>query len=131
MEVSGMAGSEEPTETSLDIGAILDAALATKTPKGRRQTKTEQLREQRKKIAALRMKGFTLVEVAEMVGASKDTLRQALRKPTKTKKKTAANRAKPSTGQTTNSADEPGTASGVPRVVPPVRKRKFPSSDDL
>ena len=126
-----MADSAEPMETSLDIGAILDAALATKTPKGRRQTKTEQLRQHREKIAALRMKGFTLVEVAEMVGASKDTLRQALRKPTKTKKKTAANSAQPSTGQTTKGADDPGTASGVTRVVPPGRKRKFPSSDDL
>jgi lambda repressor-like predicted transcriptional regulator len=126
-----MAGSEGATEASLDIGAILDRALETAEPKGRRPTKTQQLREQRAKITALRAKGFTLVAIAEMVGASKDTLRQALRTPTKTKKKMAAHAARPRTGQGTTEAPSGDGTTVAPKVVLPGRKRKFPSGDDL
>jgi lambda repressor-like predicted transcriptional regulator len=130
-----MAGLEGATEPGLDIGAILDKALQAETPKGRPPTKTQQIREQRVKIAALRKKGYTLVDIAAMVGASKDTLRQALRTTKKTKKKMAARAAQPSASRTTRDETTAKTAAKVvpakPNVVPLGRKRKFPSNDDL
>jgi lambda repressor-like predicted transcriptional regulator len=130
-----MAGSEGATEPVLDVGAILDKALQAETPKGRPPTKTQQLREQRVKIAALRKKGYTLVDIAAMVGASKDTLRQALRTTKKTKKKMAAHAAQPSAGRTTasetNATTTVKTTRAEPKAVPPGRKRRFPSSEDL
>lgn len=84
-----MAESKKATETSLDMGAILDEALQDETFKGRRLTKTQQIREQRGKIAELRKRGYTLVDIAKMLGVSKDTLRQALLAAKKTKKTAA------------------------------------------
>jgi lambda repressor-like predicted transcriptional regulator len=81
-----MARSKEDNETILDMGAILNEALQDETFKGRRLTKTQQIREQRGKIAELRKRGYTLVDIAKMVEVSKDTLRQALLVPKKTKK---------------------------------------------
>ena len=81
-----MAESKRATETSLDMGAILDEALQDETFKGRRLTKTQQIREQRGKIAELRKRGYTLVDIAKMLEVSKDTLRQALLAAKKTKK---------------------------------------------
>jgi DNA primase len=85
-----MARSKKDNEKSLDMGAILDEALKDETPKGRRLTKTQQIREQRGKIAELRKRGYTLVDIAAMVGVSKDTLRQALLVPKKTTTQTDA-----------------------------------------
>jgi predicted transcriptional regulator len=84
-----MAESRRATETSLDMGAILDEALQDETFKRRRLTKTQQIREQRGKIAELRKRGYTLVDIAKMLGVSKDTLRQALLAAKKTKKTAA------------------------------------------
>jgi lambda repressor-like predicted transcriptional regulator len=126
-----MKGPVDATKTSLDIGAILDEALQAEKPKGRPPTKTQQIREQRVKIAALRKKGYTLVDIAAMVGVSKDTLRQALRTPKQTKRKATAHA--PQLDSVRMSSDETKlkTVPVDPKVVPPGRKRKFPSSEDL
>jgi lambda repressor-like predicted transcriptional regulator len=123
-----MAGSEGASKPVLDMGAILDKALQAERPKERPPTKTQQLREQRVKIAALRKKGYTLVDIAAMVGASKDTLRQALRTTKKTKKTMAAGR---TTTSETNATTTVKTTGVEPKTAPPGRKRRFPSSEDL
>ena len=89
-----MARSKSGTETSLDMGVILDEALQDETFKGRRLTKAQQIREQRGKISELRKRGYTLVDIAKMLEVSKDTLRQALLTPKKTKKMAAQTDAK-------------------------------------
>ena len=95
-----MAETESAIETDVDLDAILDSALEAPKPKGRPKTKTEMLRERRGKLIALRAKGYTESELAQMTGVSKDTLRKAL-KPTKSGKakrgNQAAHAAKPST----------------------------------
>ena len=95
-----MAETESAIETDVDLDAILDSALEAPKPKGRPKTKTEMLRERRGKLIALRAKGYTELELAQMTGVSKDTLRKAL-KPTKSGKakrgNQAAHAAKPST----------------------------------
>jgi lambda repressor-like predicted transcriptional regulator len=130
-----MARSAGATESSRDIGAILDEALQAEMLPGRQPTKTQQIREQRVKIAALRKKGYTLVNIAEMVGVSKDTLRQALITPKKTKKGIAAQTV-PSEGVQTKDEETKAKTSVkavvvVPKVVNPGRKRKYPSNEDL
>jgi len=117
-----MARSKGGTETSLDMGAILDEALKDETPQGRRLTKTQQIREQRGKIAELRKRGYTLVDIAKMVGVSKDTLRQALLAPKKTKKMaTQTDTEKPSQGANEKHA-EPPTATVVSSPPKPIMK---------
>jgi hypothetical protein len=83
-----MAETGDVAEAGIDLDAILDSALEAPKPKGRPKTKTEQLRERRQKLLALQAKGYTELELAQMTGVSKDTLRKALKPPkaTKTKK---------------------------------------------
>jgi DNA-binding transcriptional MerR regulator len=115
-----MARSKEDNETSLDMGAILDEALQDNTFKGRRLTKTQQIREQRGKIAELRKKGYTLVDIAKMVGVSKDTLRQALLVPKKTKRMAAQTDAeKRPQGGNEKQAEPKSEASTAPVVSSP------------
>jgi lambda repressor-like predicted transcriptional regulator len=94
-----MAETGDVAEAGIDLDAILDSALEAPKPKGRPKTKTEQLRERRQKLLALQAKGYTELELAQMTGVSKDTLRKALKPPkaTKTKKVShAAHAAQPS-----------------------------------
>ena len=121
-----MARSKGGTETSLDMGVILDEALQDETFKGRRLTKTQQIREQRGKIAELRKRGYTLVDIAKMLGVSKDTLRQALLAPKKTKKMAAqADAEKQAQGSNEKQAEpksEPPTATLVSPPPKPIMK---------
>jgi hypothetical protein len=75
------------TETGIDLDTILDGALANPKPKGRLLTKTQLLRERREKLIALRAKGYTELELAQMTGVSKGTLRKALHPENSTKQK--------------------------------------------
>jgi hypothetical protein len=81
--------------------------------------------------AALRLKGYSLNEVAAIVGVSKDTLRKALPPPKKAKKKMAAHETSPGNGPVASEETKLKTAPGQTLMVPPGRKRKFPSGDDL
>jgi lambda repressor-like predicted transcriptional regulator len=122
-----MAGSKKATETSLDMGAILDEALKAETPKGRSLTKTQQIREQRVKIAALRKKGYTLVDIAKMVGVSKDTLRQALLTPKKTKKVAAQTDTEKQPQGANEKRVEPNEPSTAPVVSSPPKPMMKPN----
>jgi hypothetical protein len=85
--VSKLGKAVSSTETGIDLDTILDGALANPKPKGRLLTKTQQLRERREKLIALRAKGYTELELAQMTGVSKGTLRKALHPENGTKQK--------------------------------------------
>jgi len=82
-----MARAKRSAETSIDLDAVFDSALANPKPKSRMLTKTQQLRDRREKLIALRAKGYTELELAQMAGVSKDTLRKALHPESSTKPK--------------------------------------------
>jgi lambda repressor-like predicted transcriptional regulator len=119
----------EGTTTVVDLEAILDRAIASEAPPPRPQTKTEQLRGLRDKIAVLRAKGFTLVQVATMLGTSKDTLRQALRGPVKGKKKKAATIAQQSAKPSKAAAHDEEPVPKVRKATPQGGNSGFPSND--
>jgi len=82
-----MAKAVSAEKIGIDLDAVLDGALANPNPKGRMLTKTQQLRDRREKLIALQAKGYTEVELAQMTGVSKDTLRKALHPESGTKQK--------------------------------------------
>jgi lambda repressor-like predicted transcriptional regulator len=119
------------TDVDGDIASRLAIAVETAPPKVRPPTKEQQLREQRTQIAALRLKGYSLTEVAAMVGVSKDTLRKALSKKRKKATPMAANAARPKDDAKPTSMVSTKASPATLTVVPPGRKRKFPSNEDL
>jgi hypothetical protein len=132
-EVDGMAKAGGAIQEALDFDEVLDRALEMPQPKGRPPTKTEQLRQRREKLVRLQGEGYTELELAKMLGVSKDTLRKALygdrgAKAKKVPRTAHSTRAKVQPETTSTRATETKKVAGS-KGTPRDDHKEFPTND--